>query len=132
MKSLFKIWVKYASSGLIPSGIELILLYSLVEFFGLWYLFASAITFSFSFTISFVLRKFWVFKDYSKERMKKQAFLYALVFVFNITANILIMHSLVERFNLQYILAQIISGTFLGIIGFVVNRLVIFKKKEEN
>ena len=127
MKLFFKHWVKYILSGLLPTGLEIILLYFFVEVFHFWYLISSTIAFIFGFVISFYLRKFWVFRDKDLSIIKKQIFLYSFVFVFNIFANLFIMYFVVEYFNLQYLLAQIVSNIFLGLFGFGFSRSFIFK-----
>ena len=119
-------WFKYIVSGLVPTSIELGLLFVLVEYLGVWYLLASAMVLTVSFCVSFTLRKFWVFKNNSRLIMK-QAGLYGALFTFDILVNLGLMYVFVDYFFLPYLFAQIIANIFLGIVGFLFNRYIIFK-----
>lgn len=119
------------TSGLVPTIIELCLLYALVDYFAVWYLTASVITFSVSFVFSFSLRKFWVFKDNNRQRLGRQLWMYAGVFAFNILFNVSLMHFLVERIGWAYLGSQMFTDIFLGLNGFILNRTFIFKNQED-
>ena len=69
-----------------------------------------------------------VFRDYNRQNLYRQAWQYGAVFFFNIIANLGLMYYLVEYQQIYYLLAQVFSGAILGLIGFLVNHLVVFRK----
>ncbi len=105
-----KIIIKYIISGCTAALTDLVLLYILTEFFHLWYLLSASFAFLIAFFVSFYLQKFWTFRDENRDRIYKQMSLYFIVAVLNLGINAIGMYIIVEKFNIMYILAQIIMG----------------------
>jgi len=121
-------FVKYVLTGLVVTAGELGLLYWLVQDRHWWYLPASSVSFLTSLIISFFLRKTLVFKNYLWSAWPRQLFFYALVWIIDLSLNAGMMLIMVEWLGLSYWVAQIIANIFLGLFGFVFNKLVTFKK----
>jgi putative flippase GtrA len=130
IKQFFKhqAFLKYALTGAVVTALELWLLYALVDLNGWWYLYASSLSFFIGLVLSFFLRKFIVFSNYDWSALPRQLFFYSMVWVVDIILNAGLMYLLVDCLILSYILSQIISNLFLGIFGFIFNKLVTFKK----
>lgn len=120
-------FVKYAVTGAIVSLGELFLLYHLVEGGRWYYLWASTLTFGLGLMVSFFLRKLIVFKNHDWSRWPRQIFFYFLVWLIVLCLNAGFMFVLVEVVTITYLPSQVISNCFLGIFGFLFNKLVTFK-----
>lgn len=120
-------FIKYALTGAVVSVGELYLLYHLVESGRWYYLWASTLTFFLSLLISFFLRKLIVFKNHDWSHWHRQIFFYSLVWLIDLCLNAGLMLLLVDFTGISYLPAQVISNLFLGVFGFVFNKLVTFK-----
>ncbi|MFA5987833.1 MAG: GtrA family protein [Candidatus Paceibacterota bacterium] len=120
--------VKFVIAGGSAAVINLVCLYILTEFFGLWYLASSALSFLIAFGVSFVAQKYWTFQDGSRDGMGGQLFVYLLAQATNLFLNTLFMYILVDVFGLWYMLAQIIVGLSIAVGSFIVYNKFIFKK----
>lgn len=127
------LFIKYAIGGAIATLIELAILYLLTEKFCWWYVYSSLVAYAFGFISSFFIRKLWAFEDYDFKRIGRQFFIYAsvlgvILLLFNTAALVF----MVERLHIPYLLAQFLSGLFIGLLGFFVNEKVTFKKATTN
>jgi putative flippase GtrA len=120
-------FVKYALTGAVVSLGELFLLYHLIEGGRWYYLWASTLTFGLGLLVSFFLRKLIVFKNHDWSQWPRQSFFYCLVWLIDLVLNAGFMFALVSVAGISYLLSQIISNCFLGIFGFLFNKLVTFK-----
>ena len=87
--------IRFVFSGGMAACTTLGVLYILVRFFGVWYLVATTIAFLFGFFVSFVLQKFWTFKDMRKKALWWQMPASLCVLLGAISLNIFIMYMLV-------------------------------------
>ncbi len=97
-----------------------------VNLFGLWYLAASIIGTICGGFFNFYVNRKWVFQSRSKE-VKWQAFRYILVWLGNlaiVTSGVFI---LTHFFNLNYVLAKVVSSVLTGIsYNYIMQRQFIF------
>jgi len=77
--------------------------------------------------ISFNLQKFWTFRNYGRDRMAGQLFLYILNAVIGLNINGALMHLLVNSWSVWYLLAQVIVNLGLGAWNFLIYKFIIFK-----
>jgi glycosyltransferase involved in cell wall biosynthesis/putative flippase GtrA len=124
-----KVIIKYLFAGTTATTVDLVLLFSLTNYFYFHYLVSAVIAFVFAFFVSFYLQKFWTFRDGDKSVIYKQMSMYLTLGLTNLSANSLIMYVLVDHIGVMYIIAQIFTGLLLSIINFLVYRLIIFNKK---
>lgn len=122
---------KYIISGGTATVVNLSLLYTLTEFFHIWYLISAAVAFVGAFGVSFTLQKFWTFRDHDTEDIHKQLSLYLVVVLVNLGINTLLVYLLVEHAGLWYIYAQIISAMIIAVESFFVYKFFIFKRAHE-
>ncbi len=128
-KSVFK----FIISGCFAGGSDLVFLF---VFHGLlhWHIVLStSLAFVLSFVVSFTLQKFWTFRNYDKQ-VAGQLFLYFLNAFLGLTMNGWLMHLLVSRLHIWYLLAQIIVNVALAFYNFLVYKFIIFRegKDEDN
>ncbi|MDP3725664.1 MAG: glycosyltransferase [bacterium] len=120
--------VRFIISGSIAALVYFTLLYIFTDIIGLWYLFSSVVTYILSFSVSFVLQKFWTFRDV---RMEMRIVIRQLVLQFIIAIGMLLLHTaalfvLVDVIGLWYLFAATISAFVLGILSFFIYRIFIF------
>jgi len=122
--------VKFSVAGGLASITDLILLYIFHDPLGIDIVVSTTLAFLLSFVVSFSLQKFWTFRDYSRGRMTGQLFLYLLNAVIGLNLNGFLMHLLVNRYEVWYLLSQVIVIGVIGLGNFVVYKFIIFKKKQ--
>jgi putative flippase GtrA len=123
-------FVKYILTGALAISIELSLLYLLRTKTDIWYLYASALTSLVSFSISFTLRKLWVFKSFGRHNLLRQFFLYILTLLVVVGITTMLVSLFILKIHLNYLLAQFLAGLLAGIFGFIVNRSITFKEQD--
>src|SRR5882724_3026893 len=79
--------LRYLISGTVGAASNLLMLYVFVEFFHIYYLTASILSFLGSIGVGFTLQKFWTFRDSIVARAHVQLGLYAIVATINIGIN---------------------------------------------
>ncbi|MDD5032416.1 MAG: glycosyltransferase [Patescibacteria group bacterium] len=126
----YKLIIKYVISGGTAALVDLVCLYVFTDIFGVWYLISACLAFVIAFFVSFSLQKFWTFRDNGREKIYRQMSLYFIVGTINLFLNAIGMYFLVERFNIMYLLAQVMMGALLGLGSFLIYRFMIFKKKK--
>ncbi len=122
-----KYFLGYAFVGGLSNSVEIGLLFLLVEIFGVYYLIASTSVFIFGSILTFIGRKFFVFKDKNLKNILRQFAKYVFMFVIGIVLNFFIMRFFVEGLKIHYVFAYIISILITGIIGFLWNKEITFK-----
>ena len=119
--------IRYIIAGGIATASNILILFVCVHYLHLWYLVGAAISFCSAVVISYLLQKFWTFKDYSKENMHKQ---FLNFFVYNLVmlgVNTLLMYFFVDIIKIWYILAQAISAFITAFINFIYFNKIVFK-----
>lgn len=120
--SLFKYVVSGGSSACVNLGI----LYLLTEYAHVHYLQSAIVSFIIAFFISFLLQKFWTFKDMRKEVIHRQMILFLGLSLTNLLINTSLIYVLVEYTHLWYVAAAVLSGALLAISNFFIYKHVIF------
>ena len=96
------------------------------ELFGMWYLSSSAVALILTTLVSFLVQKFWAFKDNSLHTVNKQFYAFAALAIFNLFANIVLMYVFVEYFHIWYFMSQVITTGFIATWDFLLYHFVIF------
>lgn len=134
MISLFKKYFglfKYVVSGGSAACVNLGVLYLLTEYGKLHYLQSAVISFICAFFVSFLLQKFWTFRDARKEVIHWQMMGFLGSSLVNLFLNTTIIFILVEYFHVWYLIAAFIAGILLAVASFFVYRHVIFVEHKE-
>ena len=119
--------IKFFIAGGLAGGSDLILLFVFHGLLGWGIVFSTSAAFILSFLISFNLQKFWTFRNYGRDRMAGQLFLYILNAVIGLNINGALMHLLVNSWSVWYLLAQVIVNLGLGAWNFLIYKFIIFK-----
>jgi putative flippase GtrA len=77
--------------------------------------------------VSFNLQKFWTFRNYRHDKVIHQLFVYILNAFIGLNLNGLFMHILVNRYNIWYLLSQIIVNVVIGFWNFIVYKFIVFR-----
>ena len=95
---------------------------------------STSLAFILAFIVSFTLQKFWTFRDYSQNKVFRQLAVYLANSFLGLSLNGYFMHLLVNKFDIWYILAQIIVNLTLAVWNYVVYRFLVFRnnKDEDN
>lgn len=128
----YKVGIKYLISGGTAAVVDLGLLYLLTDVAGLWYLLSAVIAFVFSLLTSFLLHKFWTFRERSLTRMKKQFIFFTALALFNLGLNVALMYVLVETFGVWYLIAQFFIIGGIALMNFVINKSITFRSERAN
>ena len=118
--------IRYIISGGTATLANFSTLYILTEFFHVWYLASSVVALSVGFVVSFILQKFWAFKNRDMDRVHMQATWHVTLSLANVAINTTLMFVLVEYVHLWYMLAQFFSAGLLACMNYFVYKHVIF------
>lgn len=121
--------VRYIESGAIAAGINFAILYFLAEYIRLWYLAAATVAFSVAVVASFLLQKFWTFRDARSEKsvFAAQGAVYLVIALLNVALNAAFVYLFVEKIGLWYLLAQALSAGIIALWSFGAYRLFVFR-----
>ena len=122
--------VKYYLVGSIGVLVNLGLLYSLTEFFGLWYMASYGIAIISSITSNFVLNKLWTFRDSTTSQRNLMLYLkFVMVSLLGMGIQLGCAFLIVENLEIFYLQAAIISIALASGINFLINRRFTFGNK---
>jgi len=113
-KENIRLFMGYVLFAGFATLVDLGLLYSLTEFFHIWYLYSAAFAYLIGMVTNYLLNKYFNFKNRSKQ-VVMQFGLFAMVALVGLGINQLILYSLVEFAKLWYMFAKIIA-IFIGLI----------------
>lgn len=122
--------LKFIISGGSAAGVNIALLFVLHGIFKLELIFSTSAAFIISFLVSFTLQKFWAFRNFRRDGLAGQLFLYALNAAVGLYLNGLFMHLLVSRAGVWYLLSQVIVSAALAFWNFAVYKFIIFREKK--
>ncbi len=122
-------FIKYALIGLLGTGLDFSILYTLVEYGHLYYLVAALISIGIVLWISFTLNKFWTFRN-KEPQYFRQLSKYILSHAIGQVINFTIMILLVELFGVWYIMAKVFATIVVIIWNFLVTKHWVFLPKK--
>jgi putative flippase GtrA len=118
---------RYIFSGAIAFLANIITLFILVSLLKVWYLKAAIISFLIGIIFSYLMQKFFTFKDKRLKIAFPQFLLFTLFHIFMLGFNTFLMYLMVGRMNFHYLWAQIISSIFIAFINYFVFNRFFFK-----
>ena len=121
-------FIKYLLVGALVVAVNLSVLYALTEFVHIFYLLSAVCAFAVSFVVSFILQKYWTFRDSSRKSVHRQAALYLFVQLVNLSLNTGLLYVFVTYLHVWYILSQALISLLLAIGIFAINKLFIFNR----
>ena len=121
-----KMFLKYATLGLIGTIIHLIILVILTEL-GLFYLFSAAIGIITGIYANYLLNKKYIVRERTKNQKKASslfAFLYFGISIVTIIVNLWLLVVFVENYNMGYLLANIVSSFLMFLTRYFCHRML--------
>ncbi|SDG58245.1 Putative flippase GtrA (transmembrane translocase of bactoprenol-linked glucose) [Pedobacter terrae] len=119
-------YLKAQASSLIASATDFGITIIAVNFFGLWYLAASIIGTISGGVVNFYVNRKWVFQSQSRD-ITWQVFRYILVWAGNLIIVTAGVFTLTHFFNLNYVLAKVLSSVVTGIsYNYIMQKQFIF------
>lgn len=120
--------IRYIFAGGIATASNIAILFTCVHYFKLWYLTSAVISFCSAVIISYLLQKFFVFKNYSTQNIHTQFLNFFIYNLIMLGVNTLLMYFFVDIINIWYLLAQAISAIITAFINYIYFNKIIFKK----
>ena len=128
IKSLIKRqFIVYGFVALIPTVVDFGLVYTLTEYFSIYYIYSVIIGFVIALGVSYTAQKNITFKNKSEEYVPQFSIFTAISFG-GLILNIIIVSILVEYFLIWYMLAKVIAQLVIYVWSFLANRFVTFDK----
>lgn len=122
---------RFGVVGVLNTLINLLVLYILTEFFGVYYLVSAIFAFIVAVTNSFILNKIWTFEEKIKHKVYSRYFKFIIISLIALIFNLALLYLLVEYFKIWYMLAQLIGVVLNLIINFLGNKLWTFKNESK-
>ncbi|MBI2035475.1 MAG: GtrA family protein [Candidatus Liptonbacteria bacterium] len=126
IKENWRLYVGYAFFSGIAVVADLVVLYVLTEFAGIWYFYSAAIAYLVSIIVSFVLNKMFNFKDRSR-RILAQFSIFVGIALISITLNQALLYLFVEFFGIWYMLANFFALMAVANFSFYCHKNYTFK-----
>ena len=127
-KKITNEFIKFAFVGLIGTFINLLVLYSLTEFAGFYYIISAIFAFVVSATNNFILNKIWTFKEKIRHRIFSKYFKFFSVSIIALLVNLLFLYLFTEFFKIYYMVSQVLAIGAALIINFLGNKIWTFRK----
>ena len=131
--------LRYGIAGVFGACIQTSALYVWVSVLGFesTYLLGAVIGFALALIITFLLQKYWTFRDHTTYRTRRQFTCYSIVAVCNVALNLLLLMGAkalltvfgIDFFHGWYLAAQIFAVTIASGMSFVVNYFFTFKRE---
>lgn len=121
---------RFVMAGSLAFTINLAVLYVLTDIFNIHYLISTAGAFLVAFGISFLLQKFWTFKEPSHEWLHIQVPLYLGMQLTNVSLNAALMFVFVEYLHIWYLSSQAVISLGLAAVIYFLNKNYVFKRRE--
>lgn len=122
---------RYIISGGTSAFVDLLILFILNSYLGFHYLISSILAFSIAFFVSFILQKFWTFRNHSTDGVHGQIFIYLGSSLFSLSVNTLLMYIFVDYFHLMVLLSQIFAGAIVACFTFFISRRIFKYQHQE-
>ena len=122
-----KQFIKFSIVGVANTIVNLVVLYILTEFFGIYYIFSAVFAFLIAVTNSFLINKVWTFNEKLGHKISSRYPKFIFVSVIALIINLIVLYVLVEFFGIWYILAQIFGISTNLLINFFGNKIWTFQ-----
>lgn len=128
MRKLIEQIIKFGIVGALAFIIDYFALYILVEYFGVYYLVSSAISFTVSVVVNYLLSMKFVFKRRDDIGRQKEFIVFVSLSIMGLLINQFIMWISVDKLNIFYMISKIFA-TFIVMVWNFVSRKIFLEKK---
>lgn len=125
MKKLINQILKFGVVGGIAFIIDYSVLFICTEFFGIYYLISSLISFSVSTVFNYIASIKWVFDVNQKKNQKKNFILFIVFSVIGLGLNQLIMWFGVDTLHIYYMLVKIGATAIVMVFNFITRKMFL-------
>ncbi len=136
-RARIEFFIRYGISGVVGAFIQTSTLFVWVSLLGFkdQYLWGVVIGFSIAVVVSFVLQKYWTFRDYAHHMAPRQLAFYSVFSLVSLGLNASLLHLSkiileglgFDFFHVWYIGAQILIILIVAVISFLSNRYITFR-----
>lgn len=116
---------KYLLTGILSFGLEYTIFVTIYKIIGLWYITANTITYVIVFWFNFLMNRFWSFE--SKGNLRRQLYLYSILFVSNLVAITALMFVLSDIFGITPLISKVLVMGAVVSWNFVLYKKVIYR-----
>jgi dolichol-phosphate mannosyltransferase len=116
--------LRFLGAGGLGVLLYYLILYTLTDLAGVWYMASAVIASIVNWTSNFVLQKRWTFENKDNKNLHKQAWEYAGMAIGLFLTNLALLYVLVEYLKLWYMGAQVIVTVTLTIISYFITRRI--------
>ena len=127
-REVAKQFFKFAFVGFVGTIMNIAILYTLTEYFGIYYIISALFAFIVSATSNFMLNKVWTFRENVSYKIIKKYVSFFIVSISALSFNILFLYIFTEYFRIYYILSQILAIGISLSINFIGNKIWTFRK----
>ncbi len=121
--------IRYSISGFIGFLINVSIYFALYELLHVYYVLASFLAFALPQTVSFLIDKYWSFRNRSKKKIEVQFTKFFIVSAAALSVNLSLLYLLVQYSKLHHLISQLISLIVASTISFLGHRNWTFRKE---
>ena len=119
-------FIRFGLVGGFVTVVHMLLVFVLTDLIGVWYLYASVISYIIAMMLNFIMQKLYVRKSVGTHAIPTQFAQYVMLAVFCLILNTLGMYGLVNIMFVQYLYAQALVLGLLALFTFFMYRTLIF------
>ena len=119
--------LRYLVAGGSAAAVNLTVYFLCTEYAHIWYVLASVYAFLTAFLVSFLLQKYWTFKEHTHALVKKQLVMYLVTAGINILVGAALLYMFVEYANVHHLFAQVLSQGIIAFFTYFIYKHLIFK-----
>lgn len=127
MKKIFSQFLKSILSGAVSSLFDIFFLWFLTSVLGVYYLISSALSFILSTFLNYLLNISFVFDERRISSRKIEISGFFLISILALFLNQILMFIFVEKFEIFYLFAKIITIFLVFFFNFSLRRIFLFK-----
>jgi putative flippase GtrA len=121
--------LKYLVVGGFCTVIDFLLLYLLVEKLFVNYVLASAISFSISVIVNYVLCTIWIFKTHTVKDKYKEFLFYLIISLVGLSINSGLIWLLTENLSLQFMVSKVVATPIVLLWNFLARKYFLHTNK---
>lgn len=117
IKRIFRIG-RFLVAGGVGAFTSVSVLFLLTHYLHLWYVVSSVVAFIVATTVSFLLQKFWTFKNREGANVQGQVTYFVVLAVLNLVLNTWLVYFFTEYAGFHYIISQASSSVVIAVWSF--------------